>query len=53
MFGRETQEASAGPAQRQGFLRRLTQRLGRGRLTVDLANLFRGRKIDADLLEEL
>ncbi len=53
MFGRETQEAPAGAAQRQGFLKRLTQRLGRGRLSFDLANLFRGRKIDADLLEEL
>ena len=53
MFGREPKEAPGGGAQRQGFLKRLTQRLGRGKLTFDLPNLFRGRKIDAELLEEL
>jgi fused signal recognition particle receptor len=53
MFGRENKEASTGGTPRQGFLKRLSQRLGRGTLSFDLRNLFRGRKIDADLLEEL
>ncbi len=53
MFGRETKAAPASGAERQGFLKRLTQRLGRSTLSFDLRNLFRGRKIDADLLEEL
>ena len=54
MFGRENKEASTGGTPpRQGFLKRLSQRLGRGALSFDLRNLFRGRKIDADLLEEL
>ena len=54
MFGRESKDETPKGAQRQGFLKRLTQRLGRGsRLTFDLAGLFRGRKIDAELLEEL
>ena len=39
----------------QGFFKRLRSRLNRGNswLTYDLANLFRGRKIDAQALEEL
>ena len=53
MFGREPKEAPAGGTQRQGFLKRLTQGLGRGKLSFDLANLFRGRRIDDELLEEL
>lgn len=53
MFGRETQETPDGGAQRRGFLKRLTQRLGRGTLSLDLFSLLRGRKIDAELLEEL
>ena len=53
MFGRENKEASTGATPRQGFLKRLSQRLGRGALSFDLRNLFRGRQIDADLLEEL
>ena len=54
MFGRESKDDAPKGAQRQGFLKRLTQRLGRGgRLTFDLPSLFRGRKIDAELLEEL
>ncbi len=53
MFGRDTQEAPSGGVQRQGFLKRLAQRLGRGRVSFDLLNVFRGRKIDAELLEEL
>ena len=53
MFGRDTQEAPSGGAQRQGFLKRLAQRLGRSTLSFDLFNVFRGRKIDAELLEEL
>jgi fused signal recognition particle receptor len=53
MFGRENKEAATGGTPRQGFLKRLSQRLGRGALSFDLRNLFRGRQIDADLLEEL
>jgi fused signal recognition particle receptor len=45
------------PEERQsgGFFNRLRARLNRGNswLTYDLANLFRGRKIDAQALEEL
>ncbi|MGC1457273.1 MAG: signal recognition particle-docking protein FtsY [Steroidobacteraceae bacterium] len=38
-----------------GFLQRLRKKLNRGNswLTMDLATLFRGRKIDAEILEEL
>ncbi|HEY7963329.1 MAG TPA: signal recognition particle receptor subunit alpha, partial [Steroidobacteraceae bacterium] len=38
-----------------GFLTRLRSRLNRGNswLTYDLADLFRGRAIDAAILEEL
>jgi fused signal recognition particle receptor len=41
--------------QRQGFFKRLRSQLNRGNswLTYDLANLFRGREIDAEILEEL
>ena len=40
---------------RQGFFGRLRARLNRGDswLTYDLGNLFRGRKIDAAVLDEL
>ncbi|HTC53396.1 MAG TPA: signal recognition particle-docking protein FtsY [Steroidobacteraceae bacterium] len=38
-----------------GFFQRLRRKLNRGNsfLTMDLATLFRGRKIDAEILEEL
>ncbi len=43
------------PEERASFLERLRARVQRGNawLTFDLANLFRGRKIDAEILEEL
>jgi fused signal recognition particle receptor len=43
------------PEQRQGFFKRLRARLNRGNswLTYDLADLVRGREIDAAILEEL
>jgi fused signal recognition particle receptor len=43
------------PPERPGFLRRLRERLNRGNswLTYDLADLFKGRQIDAAILEEL
>ena len=53
---RRTPEKSASAAgERPGFLRRLRSRLNRGNswLTYDLAELFRGRQIDAAILEEL
>ena len=47
----EERQARDGP----GFFKRLRARLNRGNswLTYDLADLFRGRKIDAEALEEL
>jgi fused signal recognition particle receptor len=55
MFGRKPQDPAKQGEERQGFFKRLRARLNRGNswLTFDLANLFRGRKIDADILEEL
>src|SRR5215831_3043429 len=62
MFRRKPPEGSAPPAEpgsppaeRVGFFSRLRSRLNRGPswLTYDLTNLFRGRKIDAQILEEL
>lgn len=52
----ETPNADSQPVeQRQGFFKRLRAKLNRGNswLTYDLADLFRGRKIDAQILEEL
>src|SRR3984893_19097726 len=48
-------EKAAKPEERQGFFKRLRSRLNRGNswLTLDLTELFRGRKIDAQALEEL
>ena len=45
----------AKPEEKQGFFSRLRAKLNRGNswLTYDLADLFRGRKIDAEILEEL
>jgi fused signal recognition particle receptor len=47
--------ASPKPEEEQGFFKRLRAKLNRGNswLTYDLADLFRGRKIDAQILEEL
>ena len=55
MFGRAPKDNSKESEERAGFFKRLRTRLNRGpsRLSFDLANLFRGRKIDAELLEEL
>ncbi len=61
MFRRKspTPAAAAGesskPEEKQGFFTRLRAKLNRGNswLTYDLADLFRGRKIDAQILEEL
>jgi fused signal recognition particle receptor len=56
MFRREPKDPTPEqPAERQGFFKRLRSRLNRGNswLTYDLANLFRGRKIDAEILDEL
>jgi fused signal recognition particle receptor len=52
MFRRATETA---PDERPGFLRRLRNRLNRGNswLTYDLADLLRGRQIDAAILDEL
>src|SRR6185437_11736018 len=58
MFGRKPKDGKAGAAEaeeRQGFFKRLRSRLNRGNswLTYDLADLFKGRQIDAEILEEL
>src|SRR6185437_6929300 len=55
MFGRASKDNSKESEERAGFFKRLRTRLNRGpsRLSFDLADLFRGRKIDAELLEEL
>lgn len=58
MFRREPKEAkepTAQPDERPGFFKRLRARLNRGNswLSYDLTSLFRGRKIDAQILEEL
>ncbi len=54
MPGSDSKNQAPQNAERQGFFRRLTQRLSRGgRLGFDLVNLFRGRRIDAEILEEL
>ena len=59
MFRRapETPSATTGTqvSEPPGFLRRLRNRLNRGNswLSYDLADLFRGRQIDAAILEEL
>lgn len=56
MFRRAPKEPSPKQEEeRQGFFKRLRAKLNRGPswLTYDLADLFRGRKIDAEALEEL
>jgi len=55
MFRRAPEETTAAAAERPGFFSRLRQRLNRGNswLTVDLAELFKGRQIDAAILDEL
>jgi len=61
MFRRSSSESPPDPAttsqpeEKQGFFKRLRARLNRGNswLTYDLADLFRGRRIDAQILEEL
>jgi fused signal recognition particle receptor len=62
MFRRTPKDPDKPPEERQpekgmgqGFFKRLRSRLNRGNswLTYDLANLFKGRKIDAQVLDEL
>src|ERR1700733_6864353 len=61
LFRRKPSEPAQAPAnpskpeEKQGFFGRLRAKLNRGNswLTYDLADLFRGRKIDAQILEEL
>ncbi len=55
MFRRTPDTANAPADERAGFLRRLRSRLNRGDswLTYDLGDLFKGRQIDAAILEEL
>ncbi len=50
----DSKERTPRNGERQGFFKRLAQRLSRGgRLGFDLPTLFRGRRIDAEILEEL
>ena len=55
MFRRAPENANAPTEDSPGFIRRLRNRLNRGNswLTYDLADLLRGRQIDAAILEEL
>jgi fused signal recognition particle receptor len=55
MFRRATDQPGTAANGRPGFVRRLRERLNRGNswLTYDLADLFKGREIDAAILEEL
>ena len=55
MFRRTPEGPAAPPDERPGFFRRLRARLNRGNswLTYDLADLLRGRQIDAAILDEL
>ena len=55
MFGRKPKDTAKEPEERASFFKRLRARLQRGNtwLAFDLANLFRGRRIDAEILEEL
>jgi len=61
LFRRKPPEPATSPVapakteEKQGFFSRLRAKLNRGNswLTYDLADLFRGRKIDAQILEEL
>jgi fused signal recognition particle receptor len=55
MFGRKPKDGAAETEERQGFFKRLRTRLNRGNswLTYDLASLFKGRQIDAQILDEL
>lgn len=52
---RPSAETQPPPQERQSFFTRLRSRLNRGNswLTYDLAELFRGRRIDQEILEEL
>jgi fused signal recognition particle receptor len=54
MYRRAPEDSPASP-ERHGFIKRLRERLNRGNswLTYDLADLFKGRQIDAAILEEL
>lgn len=51
----DTGAASRPEEEKQGFFKRLRTKLNRGNswLTYDLADLFRGRRVDAQILEEL
>ena len=55
MFRRSPDNTPQGRDERPGFLTRLRAKLNHGNswLTYDLADLFRGRQIDAAILEEL
>jgi fused signal recognition particle receptor len=55
MFRRAPEKTTAPTDERPGFFRRLRERLNRGDswLTTDLAELVKGRQIDAAILEEL
>src|SRR5689334_9278570 len=54
-FKRKSTSPAAPQPAKTGFFERLRSKLNRGPswLTYDLANLFRGRQIDAEILDEL
>src|SRR5688500_9644392 len=55
MFGRKPNKPSENRQEPQGFISRLRAKLNRGDsfLTRDLSELFKGRRIDAEALDEL
>ncbi len=53
MADSDSKDGAPRNGERRGFFKRLAQRLSRGRLGFDLPNLLRGRRIDAEVLEEL
>ncbi len=53
MADSDSKDGTPRNGERRGFFKRLAQRLSGGRLGFDLPNLLRGRRIDADVLEEL
>ena len=53
MADSDSKDGAPRNGERRGFFKRLAQRLSRGRLGFDVPNLLRGRRIDAEVLEEL
>jgi fused signal recognition particle receptor len=53
MADSDSTDGLPGNGERRGFFKRLAERFSRGRLGLDLPDLLRGRRIDAQVLEDL